>query len=319
MSESEFLGAWRERIANGETGLHLAGIDHPLEIFVGLNDSGNAKITIQSKLKPGIPKLASIVVVDRREAKGGYWWLSLTLQDAAFNEVFLRLVDDVVIRSAEADTEGAALRDIATVFEEWRRLLKPRSDGVLSREALRGLVGELWVLLNRFAREMQMKDAVVGWVGPLGQHQDFWYEGSGLHEVKSIGPTVSSIKISSEYQLDPTSDDLELVVLRVADVLEGAPGAVSLVTLVQEIRSQLGSDETAQDLLNLRLRVMGVKLSEPYYSETWFLVASESRYDVPAEFPAIRASNLPQGARQVRYKIELAAIEEFKTDLGWVL
>ena len=39
-------------------------------------------------------------------------------------------------------------------YDEWKRLLRARPTGVLSLEELRGLVGELWLLLNRFAASM---------------------------------------------------------------------------------------------------------------------------------------------------------------------
>ena len=313
MSESEFLAEWRSQLESGQSGLHLVGLVHPLDIFVGSNDVGNPKVTLQTKAKPQEPVLSGIVLVDRRQGTQGYWHLTLTLQDMRFKEVFLRLADDVFTRSESAGTEEQALRTVHGVFDEWRRLLSPRPLGVLTKEALRGLVGELWVLIHRFAQQRPMDEAIMGWLGPLNAHQDFWYDDSGLHEIKSIGPTMSAVKISSEYQLDSLGDDLELIVLAVGDVAEGAAGAVNLLTLVADVKEALEKVATSDDELQMRLVRLGVDLGQQYYADNWFLVSSEANYSVDDDFPAIRASTLPDGVERVTYRIGLGAIEPFKT------
>ena len=123
-----------------------------------------------------------------------------------------------------------ALDRVGTVFDEWRRLLKPRPSGLLSMDELRGLVGELWLLLGEFSNARTIGAALEGWLGPMGLPQDFWYPEDGFHEAKSIGPGATRIKISSESQLD--ADDLELLVLLVGSTDEKATGAVNLPTLV---------------------------------------------------------------------------------------
>lgn len=313
MSESAFLTEWRSRLAEAIPGLQLVGLDHPIDIFVGSNDTGNPKVTIQTKAKPREPVLSGIVLVDRRQGAQNYWQLSLTLQDLRFQEVFLRLVDDVYLRSGSAEDEESALRIANSVFDEWRRLLQARPAGVLTKEALRGLVGEVWLLLNRFSKDRPIDEAIVGWLGPLNAHQDFWYEASGLHEAKAIGPTMSAVKVSSEYQLDPLDENLELIVLSVADAPETAVGAVNLVQLVAQVKSALDHISASEDDLRLRMARLGVDLKHPYYAEHWFVMSSLSTYSVGSEFPAIRASDLPQGINRTIYRIDLASIEPFKT------
>ena len=319
MSESQFLSGWRSRLEHGETGLSLVGLGHALDIFVGSNDLGHPKVTIQSKSKPRMPVISGIVLVDRHEGAQGYWQLSLTLQDLKFQEVFLRLVDDVYTRSDVASTAREAHSIVDGVFDEWRRLLKPRPAGVLTKEELRGLVGELWLLLNRFAMQRPIDQAITGWLGPLGAHQDFWYEASGLHEAKSIGPTMSAVKITSEFQLDPLDEDLELIVLRVPDASEDAAGAFSLQTLVAEVDQALEAASVGRDDLETRLARLGVDLDNKYYSDNWFLVSSVANYSVPNEFPSIRASRMDEGVEKVVYRVELGVIESFKTSFETIV
>ena len=79
-----------------------------------------------------------------------------------------------------------------------------------------------------------MGEVVAGWLGPLNAPQDFWYEPTGFHEAKSIGPSTTRIKIASAYQLD--EEGMELLVLQVPQVEESVAGALNLVGLVDKAR-----------------------------------------------------------------------------------
>lgn len=313
MDETEFVSDWRMRLTSKVAGLRLADVTHPLEVFTGSNDLGSPKVVLQSSQKPKLPRLSQLVLVDRVEGSSGYWQLTLTLQDQRFTEVFLRLVADVYGRSKDAPSESTALTEVDHVFDEWRRLLSPRPQGVLSKEELRGLVGELWLLVHRFTESSGIEGAIDGWLGPLGAHQDFAYPTSGLHEAKSIGPTTSELRISSEFQLDPLDSPLEVVVLRLADVPEDSPASVSLPSLVAEVETLLDAEAVGHEELHLRLDHLGVEHEHPFYADQWFTVTTVSTYTAGAEFPAVRASELTPGVRGVFYRVALDAIEPFRT------
>lgn len=305
MTESTLVTNWRLQLAASTSGLHLADAGHPLQVFTGCSESGEPRLVVRTKMKPPRPVLASIVSVERFEDQSGNWNLSLTLQDKKFLEVFLRLSDDLNGRTAAANSESSALRLLADVIDEWRRLLTPRPAGLLSMEELRGLMGELFLLLRRFSVDRPMDAAVEGWLGPLGLPQDFWYESSGYHESKAIGPAVTAVKISSAHQLDES--DLELIVLRVSNANEQDTAAMNLPDLVARV-TEAFPDGASPAPLSDRLKLLGVDLDDSFYHETWFVMAQLMIYQVTPEFPAIRASALPPGLRGVTYQIELASI-----------
>lgn len=311
MSETPLLQKWRQYLGAGDAGLHLADPKHPLQTFIGQTDVRTPRMVIRSSEKPAKPTLSNVVLVERYEDQSGKWNLSLTLQDSKFEEVFLRLADDVHGRSAGAGNEHMALDRVRVVFDEWRRLLKPRAVGVLSMEELRGLVGELWLLLSEFANPRSMDAAVDGWLGPLGLPQDFWYPEDGFYEAKAVGPSTTRVRISSENQLD--QEDLELLVLQVANTDEGTQGAINLPALAGRVLEKLAGDAASVDPFHERMERMGVNLAEEFYRDTWFVVTRVTGYDVLDSFPAIRASALPAGVQRVIYQVELAAIEEFKS------
>jgi hypothetical protein len=178
-------------------------------------------------------------------------------------------------------------------------------------EELRGLVGELWLLLNEFCTTRPISSALEGWLGPMGLPQDFWYAEDGFHEAKSIGPATTRIKITSESQLD--CDDLELLVLSVANTDEQTVGAVNLPILVTRVLQALTDEALGPEPLTERLERLGVDLAEAFYQDTWFVVADVTSYEASGDdFPALRASTLPQGVNGVTYQIELSSLEDFK-------
>lgn len=305
-----YLERWRRDLDEGNAGLRLAETDHPLVVLAGASDMGMPRLAVQSSIKPKVPTLSNLVLIDRSQAGEGQWLLTLTLQDPRFTEVFLRLADDVISRSRPATSPGTAWRVVDDVFEEWQRLLRPRPLGLLGLEELRGLIGELWLVINVFTEDRPIEQAVVGWLGPMGSPQDFWFETSGHHESKAIGPTTTSLKISSAEQLDEL---MELIVLTVPNVAEGTTGSTSLVHLVGLVRDALNDRAVSHDELNLRLARYGVDLDEPFYAETWFTVSVMDRFAVDDSFPAIRASEMSDGVQRVKYQIALSAIQEFKT------
>lgn len=309
MTNAQLIDVWRGYLESGRPGLHLADPAHPLQIFVGTTDSGAPRLVIRSVAKPTKPTLSNIVLVERHEDQGAKWNLVLTLQDRKFDEVFLRLADDVHARSAGSPNETTALDRVGAVIDEWRRLLKVRGTGLLSMEELRGLVGELWLLSNVFREGRSVEAAVLGWLGPLGLPQDFWFAEDGFHEVKAIGPATVRVRISSENQLD--TDHLELVVLKMANTDEQSAGAVNLPTIVNGLRAALSEDAASPDALEDRLSRMGVDVEDAFYQDTWFAVARVTTYEVTEDFPAVRASRLPVGISRVNYQIDLADLEDF--------
>jgi Putative PD-(D/E)XK family member, (DUF4420) len=308
MSESAFVKDWRSRLAKGDQGVVLVDANHPLEVYVGSSDLGHALLQIRSAAKPPLPEISELVLLTRHE-HDGHWLLSLNLQDARFAEIFMRLTGHLVGASRRDTSPEAAWVTVAAVLDNWKRLLRPRPLGLLSLDGLRGLVGELWTLMNRFASSMSAGDALAGWLGPLGAPQDFWYEASGFHEAKAIGPSAPFIKVSSAEQLDQPG--MELLVLHVPQVNESEPGAINLIALVDEVLAALVAESSSSAELLMRLKRLGVDLDKAFYKETWFRVATVEAFRIWSDFPAIRSSELAPGIERVRFSLDRKAIAPF--------
>ena len=130
MTESDLITAWRQHLA----AVRRRATSRRRELIRSdLHRQDRAGLTARGRQyqpKPTKPTLSNLVLVERYEDQAGKWNLSFTLQDRKFDEVFLRLTDDVHARSPMRRNEHVALDRVSIVFEEWRRLLQPAATGL---------------------------------------------------------------------------------------------------------------------------------------------------------------------------------------------
>ncbi|MBN0154644.1 PD-(D/E)XK motif protein, partial [Pseudomonas aeruginosa] len=112
--------------------------------------------------------------------------------------------------SLEHATDSASSLAISLAhIRRWKTFLSGRSQH-LSIEEVRGLFAEIVFLTELIDRQMSSSDAVEAWLGPERSHQDFIF-GNTAVEVKSLsGAERSSVRISSEDQLESLNDALFL-------------------------------------------------------------------------------------------------------------
>jgi hypothetical protein len=79
---------------------------------------------------------------------------------------------------------------------ELRRIGNGNSNGLLTREQQRGLIGELWFLDRIAIPKLGPRAAIEAWHGQEGSPKDFWFD-KGCLEVKTSGAGAEKIEISS--------------------------------------------------------------------------------------------------------------------------
>ncbi len=208
------------------------------------------------------------------------------------------------------EDEGVALFD--ATLTHWQKMLSQLSMRTLSREQMRGLFGELTFGVH-LARQTSLAEMIHAWDGPMGAAQDFRHPTLGNYEVKSIGIDGRRVKISSVAQLDPTpSAKVDLIVAQIdEDPLGMSPDATTLAELIRSIRSAL---ETTTDLLDEfenRIAAVGVDTSDPRYEDMRFVCVGIRAYRTGDGFPRLRATAVVAGVENVRYEIQLTALEPF--------
>ncbi len=182
----------------------------------------------------------------------------------------------------------------------------------LNHAKARGFYGELLELKKQFNENENQNEVLNGWHRPAPANHDFDYENHSL-EIKTIGRTSSTIKISSEYQL--TSFNNKQLILKISkiDLIEKSLDD-SIGKLYTEIKNSFEgalsvlfeikcAEDTFCKYLGPELMPLDYKLTE----------IDHSYYNVDQEkLPRISSNSLESGISNVKYELDLSAIEDFK-------
>jgi hypothetical protein len=309
MTES-FISRWRQILDEPGRGKSEVNASHPLRFIFGVDQVERPLLFVITDEKPPMPDLSGVIRVDRgKRTRDGRWTLSLTLTDNRFLETYLQFASDLVLRTSDARTESEGLIRLLTAVNEWKRLFARGTRAQLTEMELRGLVAELWFGFRVLRREQSDADIAYAWKGPRGGDQDFVFSFDRRYEVKSLHADSDAIRISSAEQLD--AENLTLTTVALEQCAPDRTGAISLPTLVQEIRGRLASVPDAAVVFDQSLSAIAVDAGDSHYADRWYAVATCIEYAVTTEFPAIRRSMMPRGVLGIVYDIAIPAVAEF--------
>lgn len=250
------------------------------------------------------------VDIDLRVGNQGQQHLVLALERQVDRDLFEGLCRTLAFALEHATDSASSLAVSMAHIRRWKTFLSGRSQH-LSAEDVRGLFAEIVFLTELIDREMPSNTVVDAWLGPEQSHQDFIF-GNTAVEVKSLSGTErSSIRISSEDQLESLNEALFLRVYRLSSLADAAR-ARSLNELVAVVQERLDKAE-AVEAFDRKLVAHGYA-PLPDYDEPRFVVSDMSSYRVADDFPRLMRSQLPTGIAKVAYDIRLEAIAEYECD-----
>ena len=183
------------------------------------------------------------------------------------------------------------------------------SSKTLSENEVIGLIGELLFLKDYCFPIYGISIGLNGWSGPEPTHKDFSYKNE-WYEIKSINSFKNTVTISSIEQLDSLIEG-KLVVYSFEKMSPSFNG-ISLNALVGMVSNMI-QYETDKDIFFEKLKQVGYSYNEVYDNYVYNMI-NVDKYVVNAEFPKIKAEDLPNGIGKVQYEILLSLIEKFKED-----
>lgn len=234
--------------------------------------------------------------------------LVLTLSRNVDSDLFLGLCETLNSSLASVTDSAVALSVTLQHLKRWKAFLAGKKARLLTTEEIRGLFAELYVLRQLYLCRLTQEEAVDAWCGPDDSHQDFIF-GNVAIEVKSLsGRERSSVRISSEDQLEALVDRLFLMTVRLIDMPD-AETARSLNDSVALIEQEL---VTAEAIEQFSEKIAGCGYAAlPDYDRPRFTVGSTNGYAVTDEFPKIIRSRISKGLFHVTYDIQLEVISPF--------
>jgi hypothetical protein len=261
-----------------------------------------------SQYRRDVTRLNGISVDLRNGENESQQRLVLTLDRNVDRDLFQGLCETLITSLATVVDSAVALSVTLQHLKRWKAFLAGKKARMLTNEEIRGLFAELHVLRQLYLRRLTQDEAVDAWCGADGSHQDFIF-GDVAIEVKSLsGRERSSVRISSEDQLEALVSNLFLTTVRLIDMPD-AETALSLNDMVALIEQELVSAEAIEQFSEKIAGCGYAALTD--YDRPRFTVGSTNGYAVTDQFPRIIRSRISQGLFHVAYDIQLEAIAPF--------
>jgi hypothetical protein len=152
------------------------------------------------------------------------------------------------------------------------------------------------------------------WTGPVQAIQDFQFDALTIEVKASRQTQPTTVRISSERQLDTSSLERLMLVHFGLDERSDGTGQ-TLPAIVAEVRDAVGRASQAGLLLDDRLIQYGyLDLHAPRYDERSYTIRCVDHFDVKDPMPRIVEKSLPVGVGDVTYGLSLSACEDYRLD-----
>jgi hypothetical protein len=235
--------------------------------------------------------------------------LLLSLVEKRYLDVFVSLVDDVVLHLEHASSPGEAVEGLLSRLTRWQAFLKQHDPEGLTRSERIGLFGELVLMRHLMAIGLKPSEAVASWRGPFGANQDFGGSLWGLEGKASTAVAPTAIRISNVRQLDEAGISHLFLAMVLLDEIEatGRP----LPDLIDELDSLL--PDPSRFLFAESLTSAGyLAIQRDRYERPKLALREVRLFRVAEGFPRLLESQLPDGVSDVSFSISLAALQPFR-------
>lgn len=279
---------------------------HPLELYIGKNEKGYPTLRYNGDFQP--VKIVGNSILEIKQVKTANYISILFSYTAKENfSLFYNFCEDIINQTSDYSGNDGYI-EIVNRYNQWKKMFYGNSK-ILSENEVIGLIGELLFLKDYCFPIYGISIGLNGWSGPEPTHKDFSYKNE-WYEIKSINSFKNTVSISSIEQLDSLVEG-KLVVYSFEKMSPSFNG-ISLNALVGMVSNTI-QYETDKDIFFEKLKQVGYSYNEVYDNYVYNMV-NVDKYVVNAEFPKIKAEDLPNGIGKVQYEILLSLIEKFKED-----
>ena len=237
--------------------------------------------------------------------------LCIILNDDFFKDLF----DDLILSIYGKINNISDIEEYSELFTrhffKWSAFFENKKTDGLTRDQVKGLIGELFYLKNLLLNsKLNVDDLLISWRGPYDEGHDFIFEFTD-YEIKTIESSKNNVRISSEFQLESEKGkQLELVVIFVNPDNQNGVSIKSLINDIKTIvHEKLGDNSIFINALDQKGLTIGDLDQYQIYRYT---PIEEISYDSSKEnFPKLIRTSIPEEINKLNYNIRLNLLEEF--------
>ncbi|MEH7885133.1 PD-(D/E)XK motif protein [Bacillus sp. JJ1609] len=238
--------------------------------------------------------------------------LILLLKDTKDWEIFLILCNDLIHVMKEHDVD--IIVNVMKRLERWQKLLRKSTFKIMSKEEQMGLYSELKILRDYILPAYGDSAGIHGWVGALGDKQDFLLEKFAI-EVKSFRMTSgNTVWISSKEQLNSEKNPLYLF----ACALNEAGSGETIADLVKSIIRTIKNENLLSEFIE-KVEEYGYFPEIPQETLSTFVLEQVTSYEVREGFPKIIMEHVSPLIPNLKYSIDLSGCSTFKVKINSIL
>lgn len=237
--------------------------------------------------------------------------LCIILNDDFFKDLFDDLILSIYSKIYNISNTEEYSELFTKHFFKWSAFFENKKTDGLTRDQVKGLIGELFYLKNLLLNpEISIDELLSSWRGPYDEGHDFVFEFTN-YEIKTIVKSKNNVRISSEFQLESEKGkELELVVIFVNPDNENG---LSLKSIINDIKTIVLDKLGDNSIFINALAQKGLSIGDlNQYDIYRYTPIEEISYDSNREnFPKLIRSSLPEEINKVNYNIRLNLIEKF--------
>jgi len=226
--------------------------------------------------------------------------------------MFILFCGDIIDSSRQISDKKKATQFVIQRYFEWKEMLANTSDGLLSPEVIKGLLGELYFLYSFMIPKYSIEKAISSWTGILGTDQDFKIDNT-WYELKTVSNGKDSVKISSIEQLDSVNEGT-LVVVFTEQTSSANANSININKIYYQLL-EIMDDDQKTDFSNKLLHFGYIPRQEYENENNTYEIIGISNYHVGQDFPCLRKSNIPGSVIKAEYVLSLATLRNYTQDI----
>lgn len=285
----------------------LVNIDHPLKIYIGIDEQSHYALEFRGEFI--INRIKSAHSIGIKQYKNDVFSsITFYLTDSGMLDNFCVFCDDIINSTRDVSDCKNGYNVLVNRFYSWKKMFQTKRS-ILNQFEIMGLIGELLFLRDFMFPNYGFDRSLQAWSGRELTHKDFSLD-SYWYEVKAMSVGKSSVKISSLEQLNSQNDG-ELVLYSMEQMSPAYIG-VSLNKLANSIINLLKSDENKDAFINSLIDSRFC--FDSVYDEFVYDITSLDRYLVNQAFPKLTKIDINKAISKVQYEILLSEIQTYKIE-----